>query len=650
MKTILLILLMMANLLHAKVDAEKLSIYANSDLEQIELKWLVDNYSSKNSYKIYRSVDGSEFKHLTTLKPRSYKHLKDRGYSDDYIFMIYPNKDIKTFDDRIRLLKVEQNVQGFRILKIMREKQFAKNIGQYFLDKNVKKDKLYTYLIQMYKDKKHIYQKMIRAHTFKTKPKNDFMWVDAKSVSGGIGLTWDMQNNFAFFNVYRKMKNEKNFTKLNQDIIYLSKEYTQNSKAYYLDQSVKEGDKATYYIRKFNMFSVEGIPSQEVIGQKVTLSKPPSSIKNVFIKSSDKQVIIRWEKNYNILGYNVYRSTIYQGSFEKINKKPIKKEVYIDKNFQAGKNYYYYVTTINMNGESKPSMKILAYSRDTTPPVKPQNLTYKVEAGKVLLKWDSLKGSDVFGYRIYVSMSENASEWALVNDKLIKSNSFKHERPKSLSRFDYYYRVTAVDQTYNESFPSKIVKVKLPDVTLPDQPNIMTYRAYADKIKLEWNKIMVYDLSHYNVYRKTGKEFKKLNKKPLTNSVFIDKKPMDGINEYVIVAVDNSGNESQKTASRKIGLIDNKPVKITDFKLKRTKKGVMASFKSKDKDYAGFKLFKSSGEILKYYNVSNFIKGKKFEDTQVSENGTYFYMIKAYDKAGNIKQSNVLKIVLKKKN
>ncbi len=646
MKTILLILLMLTNLLHAKAESDKLSLYANSGTKVIELKWLLDEYSSKYNYKIYRSVDGSKFSFLASIKAQNYESLKKRGYSDDYIFMIYPNRDIKNFEDRIRIMKIEQNVQGFRILRIMQERQFAKNIGQYFADKSVKKDKLYTYFVEAYLDNKRVHQKMIRAHTFKVKAKNDFMWVNAKNTSSGIALTWDMQNEFGFFNIYRKMKNEKKFTKLNPDLLYLSKEFTQKSKAFYMDRSLKNGDKATYYIRKIDMFSKEGAPSRKFIGHKETLFKLPPSVKNIFIKSNDKKIIVRWEKNYNIIGYNLYRSTIYQGAFVKINKKPIKREVYFDKNFKTGENYYYYVTAVNMHGESKPSLKILTYAQDTTPPSKPQKLTFKVEAGVVSLKWKSVKSNDIVGFRLYVSMSENASEWALVNKDLIKTNSFKHERSKTLSRFNYYYRITSVDKTYNESFPSNIVKVKLPDVTLPNQPSIMVYRAYTDKITLEWNKIMVYDLSHYNVYRKVDKKFQKLNKKPIINSIFIDKKPIDGINEYVIVAVDKSGNESLRKNSRKISLIDNKPVKITNFKLTKTKKGVMASFSCTDKDYAGFKLFKSSGKIPKYYNVSNFVKGKSFEDRQVSKKGTYFYMIKAYDKAGNIKKSDVLKIKL----
>ena len=93
---------------------------------------------------------------------------------------------------------------------------------------------------------------------------------------------------------------------------------------------------------------------------------------------------------------------------------------------------------------------------------------------------------------------------------MIKQNSFEHNRSKTQSRFFYYYKVTAVDKSYNESFSSNIIKVKLPDITPPKQPFIDSFHAYASKITFTWNRIVVYDLSHYNVYKKVKKEYKKL--------------------------------------------------------------------------------------------------------------------------------------------
>ena len=642
MRYIILIGFLMVNLLQAEVVKDRLFLFANSGVKQIELKWFTRNYSSQYSYKIYRNSKGDKPKFLHTLRPEKYEVLKSSGYDEDYIFMVYPYKNVKSFDDRIQVAKIEENVQAFRMLKFIRDRAFAKNLGQYFVDLNVKKDKVYMYTIEAYKGKKMVFQRSIFANTFKEEKKRDFMWTRAKQSSKGIELSWDVSKEINYYNIYRKKDNEEKFKKINPDLMFISKEYAQKTRILYTDKDIKAGESATYYIRRIDMFAKEGTPSNHFKGEmKIVKKVKPNVVKNLFTTSTDSKIKIRWSKGYNVLGYNIYRSTIYQGNFVKINKKPIKKEVYFDKNFKVDKNYYYYVTAINMHGESNPSVTMLAYARDTTKPLTPTNLTAKISAGLVSLKWDKVKDENLAGYRVYVSMDEDAAQWSLINKEILKNNSYEHNRSKTLSRFPYYYRVSAVDKTFNESFPSKIIKTKLPDVTAPNQPFIKKFRAYTSKITFEWNKIIVYDMDGYNVYRKTGKKLTKLNKTLLKNSMFIDTKPLQGANEYVVTAVDTSGNESLKKYTKVIYLKDIKPVKIENFKLFKSNGGIKATFTCKDSDYAGFKLFRSSGEIVEYFNVSNFVKTKSYTDKSISKKTTYFYMIKAYDKAGNIAESEV---------
>lgn len=650
MKHIILIFCLIANILQAKDTKDRLYLFANSGAHQIELKWFTQKYSSKYTYKLYRNSKGDKPKFLGILKPESYEVLKKNGYSDDYIFMIYPYRNVKNFGDRIKIAKIEENVQAFRMLKLIRDEAFAKNLGQYFVDLNVKKDKIYLYTVEAYIGKKMIFQRSVFANTFNTPKKSDFMWTRAKQTSKGIELSWDVSQKFNYYNIYRKKVGEKRFVKLNPDLMFISREYAQKTRTLYTDKDIKPGESATYYVRRINMFGKEGIPSSHFKGEmKIAKKIKPKAVKNLFVTSTDKKIKIRWSKSYNVLGYNIYRSKIYEGNFRKINKKPIKKEVFFDKHFKVDKNYYYYVTAINMYGESKPSMVMLAYARDTTKPPTPVKLVAKVSPGLVSLKWNQVKDKNLAGYRVYVSMDEDAAHWSLVNKEVLKTNHYKHKRSKTLSRFPYYYRVSSVDKTFNESFPSKIIRVKLPDVTAPDQPFIKKFRAYANKITFEWNKIIVYDLDGYNVYRKTGKKITKLNKAILKNSMFTDTKPLQGANKYIVTAVDKSGNESDKKYSKVIYLKDIIPVKIENFKLSKIKDGIKASFACKDKDYAGFKLFRSSGKIIKYFNVSNFVKSKSYIDKSISKKTRYFYIIKAYDKAGNIAESKVKSIRVVKK-
>ena len=643
-KNIILILFLVVNLLQAEVVKDRLYLYANASKNKVELKWFTQMYSSKYVYKIYRSANDEKPKLIHVVKPTSYESLKRAGYKDDYISMIYPKRNLKTIEDTIKYAKMVDTIDAFRLLFFVKDYAFAKNMGQYYEDNSVKENKIYQYTVEAYKNKQKIFARAVIVHTYKQPKKYDFMWVKVKNTAKGIKLNWDVSKEYNYYNVYRKKEGEKKFRKINKNILYISRDFAKGAEYLYLDEDVKEGDSLTYYIKRVDMFAKEGEPSKRVKIKFEIKNKKPKAIRDIFVTSSDKKTKLTWSKVNKALGYNVYRSTIYDGNFVKLNKKPIKENFFYDKTFKAKKNFYYYVTAVNMFGESIPSTIVLAYARDTTRPSKPTKLKATTKAGLVSLKWNSVKDKDVIGYRVYFSMDEDAKHWSLINKEVIKQNLFDHNLSKTLSRFYYYYKVSAVDESYNESFSSNIIKVKLPDVTPPKQPFIDSFHAYATKIDFTWNRIVVYDFSHYNVYKKLGKEYKKLNKKPIVNATFTDLNPNDGINEYVITAVDKSGNESLKKKSKKIELLDIKPVVIKNFEVKKIKGGVKLSFTCKDKDFAGFRVLRRAVNEPDYVLVSDFIKKKSFTDKSSLKKGTYYYMIKAYDKSGNISESEVKSI------
>ena len=647
MKKIFLLIISLTVFIYAKTN--ELYLFANPSPKKIELKWFLKTYSSQYTYKIYRAKKGEKLKLIATIKPASVSQLKAKGYDDDYIFMIYPLRSAKGVDQTISTLKILPKVAVFRILRSVQENSFAKNLGHYFLDKMVKKNSLYLYKIVAYKGKKKELVRMIIVSTKKYKKPNDFMWVMTKKNINGLALSWDTRGEFAFYNVYRKLKGEKSFKKINQEPVYISRTYAQKAKYLFLDKDIKENMFASYYIKKIDMFGKEGKPSK-IIKAKYIKKTPIRRVRQLYVTVRKNGVLLRWSKVKSALGYNVYRGVSYQGKYFKINKKPVKKEYFFDSKYTPAKAAYYFVTSLNLKGESIPSNIQMAFSRDITPPKRVTALKAKVKPGIVKLSWRKNKEKDLAGYRVYISMDMDKKEWSLVNKKLIKTNYFIHKRAKTLSRFPYYYRVSAVDTSLNESLPSKIIKTKLPDVTPPKQPVFTNYKAYAKKIILEWSQTRVYDFSHYNIYKKIGTKWKKLNKKPLKKSYFEDLHPKIGKNIYTVRAVDTSGNASKIKKYISVILADKIPPKIEHFKVKKVKNGVLITFRCKDKDYKGFEVYRSSGDILRYFNASNFIKAKKsFLDKNIAKKAHYFYRLRVYDKNGNVSLSKVIDIRLGEK-
>ncbi|MDD2366593.1 MAG: hypothetical protein PHN84_10565 [Desulfuromonadaceae bacterium] len=631
----------MAGDLYAEPPAT-LTAYAKFSNNQVQLKWLIPKYSDANSYTIYRGSKGEPGRLLATLTPVSDDALTAMGFDKDYREFIHPYKDVKTLDDSIMVAKTAKQVDAFRILRLMQDNRFAKHLGQYFVDTDVKPGMTYHYRIELLNNDKTIARASIDVATKETSG-STVMWVQAQDTEKGVTLNWENSAEFSFYHLYRKLDGEKEHTRLTKQPIYVAPSSSVETRYLYQDTALKEGQRAHYYVRKVDQFGDEGKASYQVSGE-IKVDRKPARVTNIFVKNSDRKISLRWKKGENILGYNIYRSLNHKTGFKKINSDPVKEEAYFDHDFSTGKSYYYIVTAVNMHGESTPSDAMLAYARDVTPPDAPTALTFSVTPGTAHLKWQGVATPDLLGYRVYMSMDRQAESWAMITKKEVAEPSYLHERAKTLSRHNYYYRVTAVDKAFNESAPSNIIEVKLPDVTKPEQPVVDQFHVYPGKILIQWSQIALYDFSHYNIYRKTGAALTKLNDVPLKVLLYTDAKPDLGLNEYVVTSVDQSGNESDRKVSLAVHAHDGEPATVSGLSVKPVTKGVELSFVCGDEDYTGFEVYRSSGSDKKYHNISGFRKGTRFVDTRVVHKQVYFYMIKAFDRSGNVRESRSVKI------
>jgi len=79
---------------------------------------------------------------------------------------------------------------------------------------------------------------------------------------------------------------------------------------------------------------------------------PPNPPQNLNGKLSKAGVVLAWKRNreLDIAGYNVYRSTTPGSGYQRINYSLISVPKYIDKEIVKGNTYYYVVTAVNTAG------------------------------------------------------------------------------------------------------------------------------------------------------------------------------------------------------------------------------------------------------------------------------------------------------------
>jgi hypothetical protein len=185
-------------------------------------------------------------------------------------------------------------------------------------------------------------------------------------------------------------------------------------------------------------------------------------------KTTESAIVLGWQPPAKTLeglevkfleGYRVYRSTTGKpGSFQLVgeNNEPS----YLDSDFEFGRAYSYEVGAVFKDGgttaESEPSQPYQVIPRDIFPPARPTGLTGLYTTGAVELVWDANTEKDLAGY--YVYRHENGEQPKRLNKALLPTPILRDTSVQPGRT--YFYQVTAVDLSNNESRPGPEVEVE----------------------------------------------------------------------------------------------------------------------------------------------------------------------------------------------
>ncbi|MBO0856881.1 MAG: hypothetical protein J2P21_00195 [Chloracidobacterium sp.] len=200
------------------------------------------------------------------------------------------------------------------------------------------------------------------------------------------------------------------------------------------------------------------------------LSLPPDGLA---AKQAETQIEITWNAPAdninettpaNVAGYNIYRG--HGGVYSKINAEPLREPHFSDRDFQFGVNYQYVVRSLSFKPGSasmtdsieSDDSRLLDYTpKDTFPPAAPKPITIASINSIVSVFWPLSAEPDVVGYNIYRTDDENAppEKWVKLNPDLYKTASFRDDHVQ-VGKI-YFYQITAVDTSGNESARSEVV-------------------------------------------------------------------------------------------------------------------------------------------------------------------------------------------------
>jgi len=170
-----------------------------------------------------------------------------------------------------------------------------------------------------------------------------------------------------------------------------------------------------------------------------------------------------------LIGYDVYRTDAGAEVDElapPVNSTPVKATTYTDVPPYGAHDYR--VTAVVSQGppriESDPTPAATATFKDLLPPPAPANLAALVETKAVRLVWDAVEAADLAGYNVYRTEGTGAP---------LRPNGKLKLTPKAITAtnfrdiaidpgISYFYEVTSVDKSGNESAVTKTEWVLVP--------------------------------------------------------------------------------------------------------------------------------------------------------------------------------------------
>lgn len=566
------------------------------------------------------------------------------------------------FDKGIKQMKEQKSAEDFEylifVMNAIKNKEVAKALGLDYVDKTTVKNEKYIYRVSLVKQPK-LYKVvgtpfLLEANKEKkverkiyVKPgdtKLSFMWEEKDMVSGAL--------------VERKNEITGKWEMLTKAPIYT------------LGNTIRNGFKdeglTNYKTYKYRFYGYTPFGEKVMFGEAEGMPKDLMPPKKPIIKSGKhtkpNEVTIKWDVQKplddDLKGFIVARGEKNKGKFSILHKNllSINTRSYIDKTFKKHATNYYVVQAIDTAGNVSSTMPVFVTLIDSIPPKKPKFLKGKIDSlGVVTLDIVKNKEKDLMGYRLFRANSDK-HEFSVIregfddNDSIPKPIQIQFKDTVTLNSLTpyIYYRVKALDQNFNQSEFSDILKVKRPDKIAPTTPVFKNVIVRKEEVELHFALSKSMDVVEQTIYRKQkfDEPWKAISILKNDQKQYIDKNVEQGVKYlYSLRAKDDSDNYSKYAVAVFAKPFDNgvRPI-VENLKIESNKKQISLrwSYPEKYKD-AYFVIYKKDkkGNLIQYKNTQN----KLFEEKV--KNGVFSYAVKAFTKdGGESKVSDVLLVTI----
>lgn len=661
MKKIVIILLsaFWANFVAAQSGPETAVLLQNSnDGQAIQVKWIKETFFDLEGVDVYRKNENAgdweklNAQPLVKLDTIS-SVLRDASQNAEMLEEYLRDKKPSQVEDILFLILA---------LEAMEQNDFADFLGNYFLDKTVQQGQTYRYKVQYNKSGKVVAESapiVAKPREEMPPPPNFTVYTDSTAeTSTQVKAVWT-PNDEEFFavNIWRtdlatgarkKMNSTPSIAAIESEeadgtIIYA--DYFFSSKAHEI------GKTYAYQAERMGFFGEVGQLSEPIEIRIIDHSPPPIPADVEVTKKGLRQAWMIWSDvdTANIAGYNVLVGRHPDGPYLQSNQSllPAQTGSYTHTIDDFGSHFFKLEIISKFEIKAESAAKPLDLL-DEEPPAVPTNIAITPDTGFVKITWDAVAASDLKGYYVFRSIRPDDSiPFERVTVNALEGTEFKDQLKKKAKNI-FYYKICAVDTSFNMSELTTPVSVQLPDVTPPPTPTLIKAKATVATVTLEWLPVLADDLAECEVFRREktdGAAWAAITTIPKDSVQWIDRNVTPNTDyQYQVRAKDETGSISDfSNIYNARTKPDTTPAEGADkisANYQKKKKQVTIKWKEGEPNRKGSVVFRKA-ENGRLVALSPMINDKAvFVDKKVTTGKTYTYVVKTYYENGKVGASS----------
>ncbi len=314
-------------------------------------------------------------------------------------------------------------------------------------------------------------------------------------------------------------------------------------------------EEGALYSIKIETEDIAGNTSSHQISVSID-NTPPASPVLISANAAGPDVTLEWEANTepDLAGYLLFRNDqlanvqgIVTGD---LRPYLITGTTYLDEGVPDGR-FRYYLVAMDEAGNLSDQSNILEVEIDTRPPradiVDPAEGRKFEERILVLAESPDI---DIASIQFQYKGAEDA-DWINLGEGVTTQPYITYFDPgaQGLAYGDYDLRAEATDEGGKTDPSPPSIRVTYTDLTPPVAPLDLEALTKGGDVTLTWTANTEPDLDGYNVYRRSGEAWVKVNAETVRDTTYADGGLPDGTYEYEITATDRYGNESPPSGS-----------------------------------------------------------------------------------------------------